>query len=334
MTPSKVLNFTDPFLYQSAFRSVEVELFPTAKGKFRAELTQVSMSKLWLHAAHEDLPRVYIGAVKPHLAAIGFLTRPDQAAMQHCGMVVSPGDIVVNDADLMYRRTEANCDWGSMSLSKADLEISYLAITDHEYSGASSKHVLKPAPELMSWLLGIHGMVDRMAKAAPDILALPEVTRALEQELLLVMIRCLSEGDPSCLTKSGRRHDRIITRFEEFLEMHPEQPLYLAEICAAIGVAERTLRGICEDHLGMGPIRFLTLRRLHLVRRALQQTNSATTTVTRVATDHGFWELGRFSVAYKALFGEAPSETLRGPPNARPSNLNRRSLFEGRNLQR
>jgi hypothetical protein len=36
---SRVLSFTDRFAYQSAFRSVGVDLFPTAKGKFRAELT-------------------------------------------------------------------------------------------------------------------------------------------------------------------------------------------------------------------------------------------------------------------------------------------------------
>src|SRR6266436_8656839 len=46
---SRVLSFTDPFAYQSAFRSVDVELFPTAKGKFCAELTQVSMNRLWIH---------------------------------------------------------------------------------------------------------------------------------------------------------------------------------------------------------------------------------------------------------------------------------------------
>ena len=95
MPSSRVLSFADPFAYQSAFRSVDVELFPTVKGEFRAELTQVSLSKLWVHGAHEDLPRVYIGIVKPHRAAIGFLTRPNQPAMQHCGMAVSPGDIII-----------------------------------------------------------------------------------------------------------------------------------------------------------------------------------------------------------------------------------------------
>ena len=183
MSRSRVLSFTDPFAYQSAFRSVEGDLFPTAKGNFYAELTHVSMSKLWVHSAHEDLPRIYVGAVKPHRTVIGFLTRPNQSPMMHCGMAVSPGDIIINDTDMMHRRTEANCDWGSMSLPKDDLDATCQAVTGHEYAGSPSKHLVKPAPDLMSRLLKIHGMVDQLAKTMPDILSLPEVARALEQEL-------------------------------------------------------------------------------------------------------------------------------------------------------
>jgi AraC-like DNA-binding protein len=314
MTSSRVLSFTDPFAYQSAFRSVDLKLFPTVKGAFRAKLTQVGLSKLWVHGAHEDLPRVYIGMVKPDRAAIGFLTRQNQPAMLHCGMAVLPGDIVINDTDLMYRRTEANCDWGSMSLPRDDLDRTCQAVTGHEYAASPLKHLVRPAPELMSRLLTIHEMVGELAKTTPDILSLPEVARALEQELILVMIRCLTEGRSLVMTTGGRRHDIIIARFEEFLDAHPGQPLYLTEICPAINVAERTLRVACEEHLGMGPIRFLSLRRMHLVHRALLQADSSTTTVTRLATDHGFWELGRFAVAYRALFDESPSESLRRPP--------------------
>jgi transcriptional regulator GlxA family with amidase domain len=61
----------------------------------------------------------------------------------------------------------------------------------------------------------------------------------------------------------------------------------------------------------MGPIRYLTLRRMHLVRRSLLVADASRTSVTRILTDHGFWELGRFSVAYHAMFGETPSQTLR-----------------------
>jgi AraC-like DNA-binding protein len=103
----------------------------------------------------------------------------------------------------------------------------------------------------------------------------------------------------------------------------PNKPLYLTEICAAVCTSERTLRVACEEHLGMGPIRFLALRRMHIVRRALLRADDPSITVTRVVTDHGFWELGRFSVAYRALFGETPSATLHRRPNDRVMILDR-----------
>ena len=126
------------------------------------------------------------------------------------------------------------------------------------------------------------------------------------------------------MTSAGaQRHEVIVRRFEEFLEANPNTPLYMPEICAAVGAAERTIRAACEDHLGMGPIRYLGLRRMHLVHRALLRADSSMATVTQIATDHGFWELGRFAVAYRTLFGEPPSATLRRPPERRAVDLNR-----------
>jgi transcriptional regulator GlxA family with amidase domain len=60
----------------------------------------------------------------------------------------------------------------------------------------------------------------------------------------------------------------------------------------------------------MGPIRYLTLHRMHQVRYALLSADASNTTVTRVAMAHGFSELGRFSVEYRSFFYESPSETL------------------------
>jgi AraC-like DNA-binding protein len=58
---------------------------------------------------------------------------------------------------------------------------------------------------------------------------------------------------------------------------------------------------------------------MHLARRALLRADASAATVTMVATDHGFWELGRFSVEYRGLFGESPSASLRRPPDAMPA---------------
>jgi len=212
-----------------------------------------------------------------------------------------------------------------MSLPIDDLDAAAEAIIGREFPKTPHKRIIRPGSALMLRLLTLHKSVGQLAHDSPDVLELPQVLRAFENELIHVMVRCLAEGAAGERTVGSRRHNTIVARFEEFLEANPDRPLYLTEICAAIGVAERTLRASCEEHLGMGPIRYLTLRRMHLVRRALLRTDPSKATVTRIVTDHGFWELGRFSVAYRTLFGESPSKTLRRPVERPEISLNRPS---------
>ena len=60
----------------------------------------------------------------------------------------------------------------------------------------------------------------------------------------------------------------------------------------------------------MSPKQYLLLRRMQLARWALRAASPEATTVTELATRYGFWQLGRFAVEYRALFGETPSATL------------------------
>jgi len=315
MPASRVLTFTDPQAYQAAIRAAQVEILPTAKGDFRAELTQINLHRLWMQRGRESLPRIYLATVNKGRAPIGFLTDAGQPAIQHCGMHVSPGDIIINDLQPMHRRSHAPCSWGSISLTSEDLAAFGESIAGRELTVPAITKVVRPAPMLMARLLTLHEAVEHLAKVTPDILARPEVAHALEQELLPVMIRCLTEAEPIEDHAGGRRHAAIIARLEELLAANHDRPLYLAEICAATGASERTLRACCQAHLGMGPVHYLWLRRMHLARLALGRADAMTTTVTQIATDHGFWELGRFAVEYRNLFGELPSATLRRPPS-------------------
>jgi AraC-like DNA-binding protein len=61
----------------------------------------------------------------------------------------------------------------------------------------------------------------------------------------------------------------------------------------------------------MSPKQSILAERLEGAHRALCDA-SARLTVTGVATDFGFHELGRFAGIYRQAFGEAPSDTLRG----------------------
>ena len=100
-------------------------------------------------------------------------------------------------------------------------------------------------------------------------------------------------------------------RFRRILVEQPDRPLYIPELCEAIGVSERTFRVCCAEQIGMAPKRYLMLRRMHLVRRALLVGTSPNNSVTEIATRYGFWEFGRFAAVYRSIFDESPSETLR-----------------------
>ncbi len=309
MARSTGLCFSDPLPFQAAITTADLELLPVARGSFRAELTNVCFDQLWMHRFYHNLPLVISGAVKPGRRVFTFLTSAQPAAMRHCGMDVLSGDIIVNNSDEIHQQTEAEFRSGAISLTTCQLDAACKAITGREFSGPF-KHLVRPSADLMSRLLKLHEMIGQIATTMPEVLEVPEAARSLEQQLTHITVRCLTESASTRITDCGDRHNMIVARFREYLEAHHNTPLYLGEICAAIGTPERTLRIACEKHLGMGPIRYLALRRMHLVRRAILQAEPSTATITSIATNHGFWELGRFSVNYRTLFEETPSATL------------------------
>jgi AraC-like DNA-binding protein len=325
---SRISTFADPLSCQRALQSTaKAEILPTARGDFRVDATQVGMNTLRMQRFMVTLPLISTVEITPDRKSIGFLIEGSSPILQHCGLEVTPNDIIVYGYDVLHQRSKSNFRYGTMSVPAQDFPVLCETIIGRQFVENSLTSVVRPNPAVMSRLLRLHRMVGQLAHDTPELLELSEVRRALEEQLVHVMVRCLAEGVGVETTTGGRRHHGILARFEDFLATNPDRPLYLTEICAGVGVAERTLRVACEEHLGMGPIRFLTLRRMHLARRALLNADASRTNVTRVVTDHGFWELGRFSVAYRTLFGESPSETLRRPAQRlkveleRPSSL-------------
>jgi AraC-like DNA-binding protein len=119
----------------------------------------------------------------------------------------------------------------------------------------------------------------------------------------------LSSSTP---TRSRLSRPQIVRRIEEFMRDHAGEAIHMSQLCRAVGVSERSLRNACNAVCGTSPKRFLVRRRMEAVRHALTSARPREATVTRIATDHGFFELGRFAATYTAIFGERPSQTLRG----------------------
>jgi AraC-like DNA-binding protein len=316
MPHSYVYTLADPYSYEAVVRALNPKLIVTSKGDFRAQLTKIHLQRLWIQRGEENLPRIMSAAVCPKGAAIIFHSDRKQGRIQVNGVEVSPGEVVVHRRDdAFHLRTSGSFRFAAMSLTHGELAVAGEAIAGHELKAPSNTCIIRPDPVSMYRLMDLHQAAGQLAKSAPDTLAISAIAEALEQDLVHAMVTCLT-GHPQIETRycSGQR-SRIIARFENFLAARQYEPVYLPEMCNAISVAERTLRTCCHEYLGMGPARYLWLRRMHMARRTLLRADPQAATVTEVATKYGFWELGRFSVQYRALFGELPSVSLHRPPD-------------------
>jgi AraC-like DNA-binding protein len=323
MPSSAIRTFTDPDSYFAGIRNLQIDGVVTKRGEFRAESTRIDLHRLWMHRFEESLPRIMRITPSGRRSVILFATDPHQPTMQVSGIETSQDQItVIGSHGPYYLRSSAACGWGTMSLASEDLAAISEAIIGRPLTLPSFPQWTSPPAPVASRLLQLHEAAGHLAMTAPDILAKPEVARAIEEALVEAMILSLSEGHSDGVRNVHRHRATVMRRLEEVLKSTPDRPLYMPQLCTTVGASYTRLHDCCRDYLGMSPKRYLWLRRMHLVRRVLRSADAEKTTVTEIATDYGFWELGRFAVAYRSLFGEAPSVALRRPSDdARPAEI-------------
>ncbi len=307
-------SFTDPESYRTSIRGASVDLVLTSPGGFKARVTRAELDNLWFLRAREELAHITYIALAPDRNVIGFPLHSEPPPIWN-GVELQAGDIVFHSrGERFHQCATGPSGWGWISLSPEYLAGYGRALTGEDLLVPTAGQVLRPPGRLTARLMRLHAKIGGLAETKAEMLAHAEVARAIEQELIGVLITCLSKGETRSAWAEKRRHASIMVRFQDALAADPDHARSVPELCATIGVSELTLRACCHELLGMSARRYLLLRRLNRVRSGLLHADPTTTRVADQARRHGFTELGRFAVVYRTVFGETPSNTLRGVP--------------------
>jgi methylphosphotriester-DNA--protein-cysteine methyltransferase len=314
MPISSVRSFTDPDEYSSSMRDFRYELTVMSGADFTAEHVRVALSKLLLHQYSTNLPWVAHTETMRGRAVFALRAAPGPRLLRAGEEMQTTNIERLASGQEIYTRSSGTVSWGTISLS-VDALVAIGAAT----AGCDLKppiDVVTETPALLATtrLLRLHGAAVALAKQAPEIIANAEAARGLEHELVQALLVCLrtTKNEEDAVAK--RQHSLIMRRFHAAVAASRDRPVYVSDLCSAVRVSDRTLRICCQEHLGMGPKRYLWLRRMQQVRRALALADHTSAMVTEIATAHGFWELGRFAGAYRSLYGESPSTTLARAP--------------------
>jgi AraC-like DNA-binding protein len=305
---SGTATFTNPDLYQSSIGETNIELTFTAGGDFKARLTWLNLGQLRVVRGCENIPRIAYFSLRPGRAIFVFPTNSASATWN--GVELRVGDVVFCGAcECTHHWTTGHSEWGLVSLPFEQLAACGWALTGSEM--ALSPHGQALRSPHASHLIRLHSRVCRLAEVRHHLISNAEVIRSMEQELLHALVKCLTSDDTGWKEKPRSHHAEIMLRFEDALRVRRGSQLDIPDLCATLGVPERTLRMCCTDFLGVSPTRYFLLRRLNKARLALLRADRVTASVAEIARSCEFSELGRFAVTYRSVFGETPSATLR-----------------------
>src|SRR5690348_15764195 len=261
MPSSAVCTFTDPDDYAASLRASLLELSITASGPFSGKITRIDLHQLWMQRFSESLPQIGHSSILPGRAVVTFWTRPGPDQLWN-GVETRPTSIVRHsESERFYRRSSASSHRAAMSLPIDHLASIASAMTGSELTPPRDAVLITPPPAAIVKLQRLHAAAGHLAEEAPEIIANPDAARGLEQALIEATVACLAHQEGRGSSQAQGQHAIVMRRFRRVVEENPEQPLYIPEICKAIRVSDRTLRMICQEHLGMGPKRYLLLRR-------------------------------------------------------------------------
>ncbi|HEY0878261.1 MAG TPA: helix-turn-helix domain-containing protein [Zeimonas sp.] len=172
--------------------------------------------------------------------------------------------------------------------------------------------VASPAPERVRRLRAFLLLALESICGHPQKLQHPVTRRALEHAVYRSVVDTfVTAGEEAVAAPGPTRSHALVSRAQEYMREHLDEPLTVEDLCRHLQVSRRTLQYGFSEVLRLNPVAYLRALRLNGVRRALRNAAQGTT-VQDVAARWGFWHLSHFACDYRRMFGELPSETLHG----------------------
>lgn len=147
----------------------------------------------------------------------------------------------------------------------------------------------------------------------PGLLAYPQVQKAMRSAIighLAEVLGTATQAPPPSRSFKGRL--QVVRDATDYALSHTTEPITVGDLCERLNISRRMLNYCFLEVFGTNPVQYLRTLRLNGVRRELRECSGSTSVIRDIASNWGFWHLSRFAGEYRELFGELPSDTLRG----------------------
>jgi len=307
------------------FRDVEAEQFKEVLDRAnlehtiiggqrgRAEIEQFHASAFSLDRGNYAFPVVARGQFAPSCICIG-IVKGDYTPTWINGSPTGPGNLQLyyEGADLFYRAGPGG-HWAGLTVTRERLQAEAHQRLDRELQLS--------CPGTMEHLHVDPGAFERLTRLIGSLrpkssgISLFRDAEASTKLLLGAYVEAIATADSSkaatVIRQRAAYRNEVIRRADTAMRGLIGTIYSSTRFCKSLGMSERNLELYFHESIGVSPRTWFQYLSLHEARRILRRGASARGSVTDTALACGFEHFGRFSEAYRELFGELPSQTLR-----------------------
>lgn len=291
----------------SVLRGWTQETVQTSPGPGTGHSFFVETDTLRLDTGLWSTGHVINGSVAPNTIGIG-LVDGDPCRVRFCGRPLTPFRIPLVHAGVEFQfaappETAALV----LTIDRTAFERQVEALCRTGLTPGSSYELCLPSPEHgVNVVLRLKAILSELSQL-PGSLRSPQVSKLVNDDILSLL---LTSATPPLQRIDPPHRQHLARKAAALLRHQTDSPVSIQELCERLGINWRTLNMGFRELYGVPPKTYMRLSRLHHVRRVLSEADPDTTNVTAVAVSWGFFQLGRFAVEYRQLFGERPSDTL------------------------
>jgi AraC family transcriptional regulator of adaptative response / DNA-3-methyladenine glycosylase II len=141
------------------------------------------------------------------------------------------------------------------------------------------------------------------ARPKPENIRIFRSTSEAEKSGYRPCLRCRPDAAPGSKFFDGTL--RTISRALRIIADSADSGLDVCRLSESLGISDRHLRRLFEEHLGASPVEVMITQRLHFAKQLVQDSSLP---ISEIAFAAGFQSLRRFNEAFKQRFRKSPSK--------------------------
>lgn len=295
---------TESGLHSKILKDWTITYDQVSAGRFESFLREISFDGIQIYEEKFKPSIFQRGEVKKDSLCLGLFSQLSSNAIWMGKSITGHEIISCCDQDEILLRTPENTAFYSLTVPFVLLGDSSFEHQHNQYNDVlSSQYSEIFYSKFMALLNGVMLNTNFVLHHATKEQVKSDILDLSDQFLLALN----QHYEPTKVSIQKAR--QVVKKVCEVLQANQDQCYCIEDLCKMTFTSRRTLQNCFELITGQSPALFLKMIKLNAVRRALQNANQ-NLSISDIASDWGFWHLSQFSVDYKRLFGESPSQTL------------------------